>query len=132
MEEVTFQTRQSVQPIYCIGGYKVPDATWDYIDNKGHTHYWDCDKLPTLDYHEAEEDEVWDEYYGNCEYYGDYYPITIAPAYYTCKFCGEEVIPKYINENGPLLQYGECEYLINDKHVTEEEYKSRWQKEIGK
>lgn len=62
---------------------KVPDEKWRYVDMNGHGHFWQGDKLPTLEWVVTGTEWVGDEYGGEEYDVGEY----------RCLLCAEVVEP---------------------------------------
>jgi hypothetical protein len=121
MVSISFE-RESI-PVDTMRPSKVPDEKWRFVDANGHGHFWDGDKLPTLEWVVTGTEVVGDEYESEEYEVGEY----------RCRLCAEVVEPKKREEYGPTHIPGLATITVEidgDRFVlTEEMYAAsieRW------
>lgn len=91
MPHFSVEYRREEIDVRMMSPSRVQDEQWRYVDKKGHGHFWDSEKLPTLKKVKTGTTWVGDEYDGS--------EITIYE--YRCRQCGETIEPVYKLKYGP-------------------------------
>jgi len=88
---ISVEVNREEIPVEMMSPEQVPDEKWRYVDKKGHGHFWEGEKLPTLEWVVTGTKWVGDEY--------DASEIEVGE--HRCKQCAEVVKPKRRAECGP-------------------------------
>lgn len=121
--------REAIPVVDTLHPAKVPDEKWRFVDSNGHGHFWEGDKLPTLEWVVTGKEWVGDEYGGEEYDVGEY----------RCRLCAEVVEPKKRVEYGPKFIPGLATFTvtINDERfvLREDQYAKsveQWAKALRK
>lgn len=81
---INIQFEREEVPVDTFMPSRVPDENWRFVDAGGHGHFWDGDKLPTLEWVVTGTEWIGDGFDAHEEEVGEY----------RCKLCAEVVNPK--------------------------------------
>lgn len=117
-----FKIAYSVQPVYSLCGFAVPDKNWVHTDVNGCVHKFNGDKLYTLE----KIDPLTETHYC-C---GDSWEEDVGDVRYFCKMCGEQVEPHWLNSTDPHYISQGAAFQVDGQFVSQEQYEKMFAAEM--